>query len=71
MAFVSFFDISAMAPIARSRIVIINNIVGVVEFHTSFFVEISSRSFCEVIIGIRKKTIFVFFLISFGDEDET
>lgn len=71
MAFISFFDISAIAPMDRRRIVIIRSIIGVEEFHDSFFVRISSRSFCEARMGIKEKIAFVFFLISFGDEEDT
>lgn len=70
MAFISFFDTSAMAPMASSRIVIMSIIMGVGEFHVSFFVVDSSCSFWEARMGARAKRI-VFFLISFGDEDDT
>jgi len=66
-----FFDISAIAPMDRRRIAIINSIMGLEEFHVSFFVRISSRSFWEAIMGTRERIVFVFFLISFGDEDDT
>jgi len=71
MAFVSFFDISAMAPIVSKRITIISTITGVEEFHMSFFVEVSSLSFCDIRMGAIERMIFVFFLISLGDDDDT
>lgn len=71
MAFISFFDISAMAAIARRSTVIIRSIMGVEEFHISFFVDTSSCSFCDARMGAAAIIIFVFFLISFGDEDDT
>jgi len=61
MAFISFFVISATAAMDRRRTAIISIIMGVEEFHTIFFVEGSSCSFCEARMGAMTRAIFVFF----------